>query len=211
MIVILLGPPGSGKGTQGLFLKQYLNFKHISTGDILRLEVNKGTSLGLKAKDYMNRGLLVPDELIIQMMKNLISSNPKDDYVLDGFPRTISQAEALDNMLSELGLQINKVFYFNIEDDVVIKRLSGRRVCPKCGATYNIYYQKPKNDNMCDNDNTPLIQRDDDKEDVIKNRLKVYKEQTYPLVDFYKKNNKLIMISADDTQEKIFEKLKSLL
>lgn len=211
MIVVLLGPPGSGKGTQGVLLKQRLGFEHVSTGDILRAEVSNNTDLGLKAKEYMNKGLLVPDELIIQMIKNLISSNPSKNYVLDGFPRTIAQAEALEYMLKELNLSVDKVFYFNIADDIIIKRLSGRRVCPKCGATYNIYYQKPKNDNICDNDNAPLIQRDDDKEEVIKNRLRVYQEQTAPLIGFYKNHNNLLMIDADDTQDNIFERIKSML
>ncbi len=211
MILVLLGPPGSGKGTQGAFLKQRLGFEHVSTGDILRSEVSKSTELGLRAKEYMDKGLLVPDDIIIGMIKNLVSSNPSRDYVFDGFPRNVVQAEAFESMLKTLKLDVNKVFYFDVDDDIVIKRISGRRVCPKCGATYNVYYQKPKNDNLCDKDNTPLIQRDDDKEAVVKNRLKVYKEQTTPLVDFYEAKSKLYIILATGAQDEIFEKLKSML
>jgi adenylate kinase len=211
MIVVLLGPPGSGKGTQGVLLKQRLGFEHISTGDMLRSEVSKGSFLGLKAKEYMSKGLLLPDELIVDMIKNLLAESPTKNYVFDGFPRTLNQAEIFDDMLQSMNLEVNKVFYFDLDDDVIIKRLSGRRVCPTCGATYNIYYQKPKNDNLCDNDNTPLIQREDDKEEVIKNRLVVYKEQTLPLAEHYKSKNKLYTIPADGSQEEVFERLKRLL
>ncbi len=211
MILVLLGPPGSGKGTQGALLKQKLGFEHVSTGDILRSEVAKKTPIGLKAQEYMNQGLLVPDELIIEMIKNLLMGAPSKNYVFDGFPRTVNQAEAFEKMLKSMNLDVDKVFYFELSDDIIIKRLSGRRVCPKCGATYNIYYQKPKNDTLCDYDNTPLVQREDDKEEVIINRLKVYKEQTAPLVEFYKNKGKLHVIDAVGSQEEVFEKLKSLL
>ncbi|GAB6077729.1 adenylate kinase [Hydrogenobaculum acidophilum] len=211
MILVLLGPPGSGKGTQGALLKQRLGFEHVSTGDMLRSEVSRKTPLGLKAQEYMNQGLLVPDQLIVEMIKSLLSSAPDKNYVFDGFPRTVNQAEAFEDMLKSMNLDVDKVFYFDLDDDIIVKRLSGRRVCPKCGATYNIYYQKPKNDSLCDYDNTPLVQREDDKEEVIINRLKVYKEQTSPLVEFYKNRNKLYVISALGSQEEVFERLKSLL
>jgi len=211
MILVLLGPPGSGKGTQGALLKNKLGFEHISTGDMLRAEVSKKSPLGLKAEEYMKQGLLVPDDLIIAMIKNILIQAPNKNYVFDGFPRNVNQAEAFETMLNTMGLQVDKVFYFDLDDDVIIKRLSGRRVCPKCSATYNIYYQKPKNDTLCDNDATPLIQRDDDKEEIIANRLRVYKEQTFPLIEYYKSKNKLFVVSADGTQEEVFEKLKSML
>jgi adenylate kinase len=211
MILVLLGPPGSGKGTQGALLKNKLGFEHISTGDMLRAEVSKKSTLGLKAEEYMKQGLLVPDDLIIAMIKNILIQAPNKNYVFDGFPRNVNQAEAFETMLNTMGLQVDKVFYFDLDDDVIIKRLSGRRVCPKCSATYNIYYQKPKNDTLCDNDATPLIQRDDDKEEVIANRLRVYKEQTFPLIEYYKSKNKLFVVSANGTQEEVFEKLKSML
>ncbi len=211
MILVLLGPPGSGKGTQGTLLKQKLGFEHISTGDILRSEVSKKTPIGLKAQEYMNQGLLVPDDLIVEMIKNILKEFPGKNYVFDGFPRTVNQAEIFETMLKTMNLDVNKVFYFDLDDDVIIKRLSGRRICPKCGATYNIYYQKPKNDTVCDYDNTPLIQRDDDNEEVIINRLKVYKEQTSPLVEYYKHKDKLYIVSAFGSQEEVFERLKSLL
>ncbi|MFP3293951.1 MAG: adenylate kinase [Hydrogenobaculum sp.] len=211
MILVLLGPPGSGKGTQGALLKNKLGFEHISTGDMLRAEVSKKSPLGLKAEEYMKQGLLVPDDLIIAMIKNILIQAPNKNYVFDGFPRNVNQAEAFETMLNTMGLQVDKVFYFDLDDDVIIKRLSGRRVCPKCSATYNIYYQKPKNDTLCDNDATPLIQRDDDKEEIIANRLRVYKEQTFPLIEYYKSKNKLFVVSANGTQEEVFEKLKSML
>jgi len=211
MILVLLGPPGSGKGTQGVLLKNKLGFEHISTGDILRAEVSKKSTLGLKAEEYMKQGLLVPDDLIIAMIKNILIQALNKNYVFDGFPRNVNQAEAFETMLNTMGLQVDKVFYFDLDDDVIIKRLSGRRVCPKCSATYNIYYQKPKNDTLCDNDATPLIQRDDDKEEIIANRLRVYKEQTFPLIEYYKSKNKLFVVSANGTQEEVFERLKSML
>jgi Adenylate kinase (EC 2.7.4.3) len=211
MILVLLGPPGSGKGTQGVLLKNKLGFEHISTGDMLRAEVSKKSTLGLKAEEYMKQGLLVPDDLIIAMIKNILIQAPNKNYVFDGFPRNVNQAEAFETMLNTMGLQVDKVFYFDLDDDVIIKRLSGRRVCPKCSATYNIYYQKPKNDTLCDNDATPLIQRDDDKEEIIANRLRVYKEQTFPLIEYCKSKNKLFVVSANGTQEEVFEKLKSML
>jgi Adenylate kinase (EC 2.7.4.3) len=211
MILVLLGPPGSGKGTQGVLLKNKLGFEHISTGDMLRAEVSKKSNLGLKAEEYMKQGLLVPDDLIIAMIKNILIQAPNKNYVFDGFPRNVNQAEAFETMLNTMGLQVDKVFYFDLDDDVIIKRLSGRRVCPKCSATYNIYYQKPKNDTLCDNDATPLIQRDDDKEEIIANRLRVYKEQTFPLIEYYKSKNKLFVVSANGTQEEVFERLKSML
>ena len=211
MILVLSGPPGSGKGTQGVLLKNKLGFEHISTGDILRAEVSKKSTLGLKAEEYMKQGLLVPDDLIIAMIKNILIQALNKNYVFDGFPRNVNQAEAFETMLNTMGLQVDKVFYFDLDDDVIIKRLSGRRVCPKCSATYNIYYQKPKNDTLCDNDATPLIQRDDDKEEIIANRLRVYKEQTFPLIEYYKSKNKLFVVSANGTQEEVFERLKSML
>ena len=211
MILVLLGPPGSGKGTQGVLLKNKLGFEHISTGDMLRAEVSKKSNLGLKAEEYMKQGLLVPDDLIIAMIKNILIQALNKNYVFDGFPRNVNQAEAFETMLNTMGLQVDKVFYFDLDDDVIIKRLSGRRVCPKCSATYNIYYQKPKNDTLCDNDATPLIQRDDDKEEIIANRLRVYKEQTFPLIEYYKSKNKLFVVSANGTQEEVFERLKSML
>ncbi|MFP3206269.1 MAG: nucleoside monophosphate kinase [Hydrogenobaculum sp.] len=192
-------------------MKNKLGFEHISTGDMLRAEVSKKSTLGLKAEEYMKQGLLVPDDLIIAMIKNILIQAPNKNYVFDGFPRNVNQAEAFETMLNTMGLQVDKVFYFDLDDDVIIKRLSGRRVCPKCSATYNIYYQKPKNDTLCDNDATPLIQRDDDKEEIIANRLRVYKEQTFPLIEYYKSKNKLFVVSANGTQEEVFEKLKSML
>lgn len=166
--IIFLGPPGAGKGTQSQLLKERDNFVQISTGDLLREAVKSQTSLGIKAKQFMDEGKLVPDDLIIDLISEKLEEFKDKNIIFDGFPRTVPQAEALKTLLDKKDRKIDAVILFEIDDEEVVKRLSGRRICPNCGAVYHIIFNPPKNDNLCDKCGTPLIQRDDDKEEVIK-------------------------------------------
>lgn len=209
MIVVFLGPPGAGKGTQAKLLSQRLGFLHLSTGDILREAVKKQTPLGIKAKEYMDRGELVPDNLIIALIEEYL---PKEGgVILDGFPRTIAQAEALENTLSAKGKKVSKVLLFDSPDEVIIDRLSGRRVCSNCGAVYHIKYNPPKKEGVCDLCGGSLVQREDDKEEVIKNRLEVYKRQTQPLIDFYKKKGIIYRLDATKSVEELFAEVEGII
>ncbi|ADC89382.1 adenylate kinase [Thermocrinis albus DSM 14484] len=202
MILVFLGPPGAGKGTQAKRLVEERRFVHLATGDLLRSAVRNMTPLGMKAKEYMDRGDLVPDQLVIQMIEEALPQ--EGDVILDGFPRTIPQAQALENMLSSHGKKVDKVIFFDVEDSVLIERLTGRRVCPNCGAVYHIKYNPPKEDEICDRCGTKLIQREDDREDTVRRRLEVYRTQTAPLVDFYQKRNKLIILDASKPQDEVY-------
>jgi adenylate kinase len=198
MVIILLGPPGAGKGTIANEIKKENDIPIISTGDILRDAIKKGTELGKEAQSYVNSGKLVPDCLIMKIIEERVK---KEDcingFMLDGFPRTIQQAEELDLLMQRLKNEINQVFYFKTSDNIIINRLSSRRVCTKCKAIYNLNYNPPKNKNKCDKCGGQLIQRDDDKKETILKRLKVFKEETFPLVKFYKEKNILTKINAD--------------
>ncbi|HEV08911.1 MAG TPA: adenylate kinase [Sulfurihydrogenibium azorense] len=207
--VIFLGPPGAGKGTQSQLLKERDNFIQISTGDILREAVKNQTSLGLQAKKFMDEGKLVPDDLILNIISEKLEELKDKNIIFDGFPRTVAQAEGLKDMLSKIGRKIDAVILFDITDEEVVKRLSGRRVCPNCGAVYHLIYNPPKNDNVCDKCGTPLIQREDDREEVIRKRLEVYHQQTAPLIDYYK--DVLIKINATLSPEDIYKHIKSVL
>lgn len=207
--IIFLGPPGAGKGTQSQLLKERDSFIQISTGDLLREAVKNQTLLGLKAKEYMNEGKLVPDELIISLIEEKLKEYEESNIIFDGFPRTIPQAESLNKLLKDFNKGINAVILFKIEDEEVIKRLSGRRVCPNCGAVYHIIYNPPKNNEVCDKCGTKLIQRDDDKEEVIKKRLEVYHQQTKPLIDYYK--DKILEIDATDEPENVYKKIVNVI
>jgi len=201
---IFLGPPGAGKGTQAQRLVEEKGFVQISTGDILREAVKKGTDLGKKAKEYMEAGKLVPDEIIIGIIKEKLKELEGRDIILDGFPRTIPQAEALDRMLPEVGRNLDGVILFDVPDEEVIKRLSGRRVDPKTGKVYHIIYNPPP-------EGIKVIQRDDDKEEVIKKRLEVYHSQTAPLIEYYKKQNKLQLIDATKQPDEVYKELLSVI
>ncbi|MDX6657644.1 MAG: adenylate kinase [Solirubrobacteraceae bacterium] len=184
--LILLGPPGAGKGTQAARLTDDFHLPYIATGDMLRAAVKEGTELGKKAKKYMDRGDLVPDDLIIKMILACMEGPEcADGFLLDGFPRTPQQAEALERAMKEKGRSITAVLLVDVPDEEVVKRISGRRVCQKNGHVYNIYSDPPKHDSVCDQDGSRLVQRDDDAEDVVRNRLAVYHEQTAPLVAYY--------------------------
>ncbi len=186
MIVILLGPPGVGKGTQGVLLCEALGLTHLSTGDLLRAARREGTPLGKKAQGYMDRGELVPDDVIIGMVREALEALPPDGgVVFDGFPRTVPQAEALDRVLAELGRSVHRVVVLQADDETLVKRLSGRRSCPECGAVYNVHFNPPAAEGICDRCSHALVHRADDAPETVRNRLDVYRESTEPLIRFY--------------------------
>ncbi|MFP4481920.1 MAG: adenylate kinase [Thermovirgaceae bacterium] len=197
MRVIFIGPPGAGKGTQAEVISREQGIAHISTGDILRKNVAEQTDLGKAAREYMDAGKLVPDDVIIGMMeKRLAEKDCEKGFILDGFPRTVPQAEALDGLLARMGIALDGVVLFDAPDEVVIRRLAGRRVCRNCGAIYNVRSKPRGEDDRCDKCGGELYQRDDDREEVVRNRLDVYKEQTAPLIGYYRKNGLLIEVDA---------------
>jgi len=208
--IILLGCPGAGKGTQAKLIEKKYNIKQISTGDILREEVKKGTELGLKVKEYMDKGELVPDEIVIKIVEKRLK-NCKNGFILDGFPRTLNQALKLDEILEKLDMKIDAVINIEVSEDEVIRRLAYRRSCRKCGAVYNLIYNPPKNDEICDFCNEPLYQRDDDKEDVVRRRFKVYKESTEPLINFYKEKGILYTINGERDVDEVFNSIAEIL
>ncbi len=198
--LILFGPPGAGKGTQAERLRGDFPLAYIATGDMLRQNVKDKTELGIKAKEYMDNGELVPDDLIVAMAAaRLDEGDAQDGFILDGFPRTLDQARALDEQLAQMGRQVTAVLLIDVPDEEVIRRLSGRRVCVKAGHNYHVEFDPPKHDDVCDQDGSRLIQRDDDQPEVIRNRLRVYHEKTKPLVDFYDERGLLRRI--DGTRE----------
>lgn len=212
MRIILLGAPGAGKGTLAEQIKAKHPVAHISTGDILRGNVQKGTPLGTQAKGYMDSGRLVPDELIVAMMKERLGEKDSSEgFILDGFPRTIPQAEALERILSELELSVDGVVLLEVDDETVVKRLSNRRVCRLCGAIYNISFKPSKKGDRCEVCSGELYQRDDDSESVIRSRLKVYHDQTAPLVSFYDKKGMLLRLSQTDGTGSLTEALDRML
>ena len=184
--LILFGPPGAGKGTQAERLRADFQLPYIATGDMLRANVKEQTELGRKAKEYMDAGELVPDDLIVAMAADRLSQDDaQDGFILDGFPRTVEQAQALDKQLSALGRRVTAALLVDVPDEEVVRRLSGRRMCVKSGHNYHVEFDPPKHEGVCDQDGSRLVQRDDDKPDVILNRLRVYHEKTKPLVDYY--------------------------
>jgi adenylate kinase len=206
-VFILIGPPGSGKGTQAKKISEFLNYSFISTGDILREEVKKNTKLGNMAKKYMEKGELVPDDLMLKIIKKNLKK--KKGVVLDGFPRNVEQAKGLDEILKIKSLKIDNVFYLKVKEEEIIKRLSSRRICPECQSIYNLITNKPKNDEVCDICNVKLIQRDDDKEEVIRKRLEVYKEKIRELLNYYK--DKILEIDGEGNPDEVFERIKKYL
>lgn len=182
--LVFLGPPGAGKGTQAQRVAQILGLKKLSTGDILRDAVRQGTPLGAKVEGYMKRGVLVPDDVILAVMEEAMEASHWR-FILDGFPRTVAQAEALDRMLGDRGYHLDAVVFLDVSDEEIIQRLSGRRICPQCGRVYHVLYDPPKEDERCDRCGVPLVQRPDDREEVIQKRLDVYREQTEPVLQYY--------------------------
>ncbi|MBU1615005.1 adenylate kinase [bacterium] len=204
MRLVFLGPPGVGKGTQAVRVSEKYGIPQIATGDILREAVRKGTGLGKKAKEFMNAGALVPDEVVIGIIRERLKENDcQRGFVLDGFPRTIAQAEALD----EEGVELEKVLSFEADDEIIIKRLSGRRTCRSCLLNYHLEFGPPKVEGKCNECGGELYQRDDDKEDVIRKRLTVYKEQTEPLVSYYEMEGILIKIRAEGGIQEVTKKI----
>ena len=198
MKIIMLGAPGAGKGTQAKKISEKYSLPHISTGDIFRANIKNGTELGKKAKTYMDQGLLVPDELVVDLVVDRVNqSDCVNGYVLDGFPRTIPQAEALDAALAEMEQCIDYAINVEVPDENIVKRMSGRRACVACGATYHVVYAPTKVENICDHCQGELILRDDDKPDTVQKRLNVYHEQTQPLIDYYTEKN--ILVEVDGT------------
>ena len=200
MKIIMLGAPGAGKGTQAKMIAEKYGVPHVSTGDIFRANIKEGTQLGKEAKQYMDQGLLVPDELTVKILLDRVAKDDcKNGYVLDGFPRTIPQAEVLDKALNELDDKIDYAIDVDVPDENIVKRMGGRRACLTCGATYHIEHVPPKKEGICDKCGSELVLRDDDKPETVKNRLSVYHEQTQPLIDFY--TEKGVLRTVDGTQD----------
>ncbi len=208
--VIFLGPPGGGKGTQAKLLAKKYGYRHISTGDILREAVRKGTELGKLAKSYMDKGELVPDDVMIGLIEEVLKEDDRS-VIMDGFPRTLPQAEAFDDLLNRTKIELLGAVLIDVPDEEIIRRLSARRVCPKCGAVYNMIYSPPKNDEICDNCGTKLIQRDDDKPETIKRRLEVYRRDTEPLVGYYREKGKLFTVNGVGSIEEITGRIVEVL
>ena len=213
MRLILLGPPGAGKGTQAKRVIEEFDIPHISTGDIVRKNIKEKTELGQKVEGLLAQGKLVPDELTIEIVwDRLDQEDCKNGFLLDGFPRTIPQAEALDEGLAKRGLKLDRVLNIDVDKDSLVKRLSGRRVCPSCGASYHIDNNPTKVDGICDACKTPVIQREDDKEETVLDRIKVYDSQTKPLVDFYNKQDLVFTVDGtlpiDEITNKLVTELK---
>ena len=212
MKIIMLGAPGAGKGTQAKMIADKYGVPHISTGDIFRANIKNGTELGMEAKKYMDQGLLVHDELTVKILLDRVANDDcKNGYVLDGFPRTIPQAEVLDNALNELGDKIDFAINVDVPDENIINRMSGRRACLSCGATYHIEHIPPKAEGICDRCGKELILRDDDKPETVKNRLGVYHEQTKPLIDFYEKKGVLKSVDGTIPMEDVFKAIVNIL
>ncbi len=212
MKIIMLGAPGAGKGTQAKQIAEHYSIPHISTGDIFRANIKEGTDLGKKAKEYMDKGALVPDELTCDLVMDRIAKDDcKNGFVLDGFPRTIPQAEALDKALEATGQSMDYAIDVDVPDDNIIGRMSGRRACLNCGATYHIVAIPPKVEGICDKCGEKLVQRDDDKEETVKNRLNVYHAQTQPLINFYQDKGILRTVDGTRPMDEVFSAIQAIL
>lgn len=212
MKLLIMGRPGAGKGTQAANIKEYYNIPHISTGDMFRAAMKNETKLGLEAKSYMEKGALVPDEVTIGIVEErLLEDDCKNGFLLDGFPRTIAQAEALDAFLAKNGVKLDAVLDVNVPAEILVRRMVGRRVCKTCGATFHVEFNAPKVEGICDNCGAKLIQRPDDTEETAVNRLAVYDNNTAPLLDFYAKKNLLKTVNGDQPLDKVFADIKEVL
>jgi adenylate kinase len=210
--LILLGPPGAGKGTQAARICQKYNIPHISTGDIFRRHIKEGTEFGIKAQEYMNKGELVPDDLVLEIAEaRLIEEDCDNGFLLDGFPRTVHQAEQLDKFLNERDLTINKVLDIDVDKEVLKTRLVGRRVCRNCGATYHVINMPPEKEGVCDVCGGPLYQRSDDTAATVENRIEVYNAQTMPLVEYYEKLGNIAHIDGSTELENVFNDIAGVL
>ncbi|MDD2969189.1 MAG: adenylate kinase [Lachnospiraceae bacterium] len=212
MKIIMLGAPGAGKGTQAKMIADKYNVPHISTGDIFRANIKNGTELGLEAKKYMDQGMLVPDELTVKILLDRVSqADCGNGYVLDGFPRTIPQAEVLENALNEINDHIDYAIDVNVPDENIVRRMSGRRACLSCGATFHIVHVPPKAEGICDRCGKELILRDDDRPETVEKRLAVYHEQTQPLIDFYSVKGILRTVDGTVDMMDVFEEITKIL
>lgn len=212
MNIILLGPPGAGKGTQAKLISEKYSIPHISTGVIFRKNISNKTPLGMEAKSYMDKGQLVPDELTIEIVKDRLSEEDcKNGFLLDGFPRTVKQAEALDEFLINKNLKTDAALLIDVPQELILERMTGRRVCGECGASYHIKFVKPNTEGVCDICGGELVQRKDDTKETVLERLEVYSKQTQPLIEYYK--NKDVLFELDGTKEKneVFENISDVL
>jgi len=212
MRLLIMGRPGAGKGTQAFNIKNYYSIPHISTGDMFREAMKNGTEMGKLAQSYMEKGALVPDEVTIGIVRERLSKDDvKNGFLLDGFPRNVSQAEALDEILNENGIKLDAVLDVNVEPEILINRIVGRRICKNCGATFHVEFNKPRQEGICDNCGQPLVQRADDTVETAGSRLKVYDDSTAPVLAYYKKQNLLKTVNGDQAVDKVFEDIKAIL
>lgn len=212
MKIIMLGAPGAGKGTQAKRIAEKYGVPHISTGDIFRANIKQGTELGTKAKTFMDQGLLVPDELVVELVADrIVKEDCKNGFVLDGFPRTIPQAEALDEALKKLGQTMDYAIDVDVPDENIVSRMSGRRACLECGATYHIVTIPTRVEGICDVCGKEIVLRDDDKPETVQKRLEVYHAQTQPLIDYYKKQNILKTVDGTQPMESVFSAIVEIL
>lgn len=212
MKLMIMGPPGAGKGTQAEVLVKELGITHISTGDMFRAAIKEGTEMGKKAKEYMDKGQLVPDEVVVGMVKDRLSQpDCAKGFLLDGFPRTLAQAEALSNTIDELGMKFDGVINIDVPRERLMARLTGRRVCKGCGASYHVIFNPPKSEGVCNTCGGELYQRSDDNEETVSNRLDVYEAQTQPLIDYYKERGLLLNINGDQEIDKVLKEILAAL
>lgn len=212
MNLILLGPPGAGKGTQAKLISSNFEVPHISTGDIFRANISENTELGIRAKQFMDKGLLVPDEVTIDIVKDRLTKDDcKNGFLLDGFPRTVKQAEALDKFLDGNDKKIDGTILIDVPKEAIFDRMTGRRVCTKCGASFHVKFNPPKVEGICDLCGSPVVQRKDDTEETVKERLEVYDKQTEPLVVYYKSKNVLKAVDGTQDINKVFKDISNIL
>jgi len=210
--LMIMGPPGAGKGTQAEVLVKELGITHISTGDMFRAAIKEGTEMGKKAKEYMDKGQLVPDEVVVGMVKDRLSQpDCVKGFLLDGFPRTLPQAEALSKTIDEMGIKLDGVINIDVPRERLMARLTGRRVCKGCGASYHVIFNPPKAESVCNTCGGELYQRSDDNEETVSNRLDVYEAQTQPLIDYYKERGLLLNINGDQDIDKVLKELLAAL
>ena len=212
MNIILIGPPGAGKGTQAKFIVTNFNIPQVSTGDMLRENVKNNTNLGIEAKKFMDSGELVPDSVILNMMKDRIVNNDcKNGFILDGFPRTTTQAQSLTELLDQMDMKIDYVLVLEVDDDIIVDRMGGRRVHPGSGRVYHIKYNPPKEEGLDDFTNEKIIIREDDKEDTVRKRLEIYRKETEPIIEYYNNQKNVHTINGESSIDEIKQKIKELL